>query len=171
MHGPLSVTLADIYRIRMETDVVVPTRRMFYKRYDDDVCNCHLHDTSDKLYDDLNDNLITTIKPQSFLDTEIIHNGMKKTEFHHMKKTKLPTSRTSNIPKSYKWNTIKAEFYRAKPISSNFINEVTLIRNKIISAGQPMHLVHRFYVSLFYPKKMRTVNSPYHLGFPMLRRK
>ena len=79
MHGPLSVTLADIYRIRMETDVVVPTRRMFYKRYDDDVYNCHLHDTSDKLYDDLNHNLITTIKPQSFLDTEIIHNGMKKT--------------------------------------------------------------------------------------------
>ena len=30
--GPLSVTLSDIHMIRMETDVVVPIRPIFYKR-------------------------------------------------------------------------------------------------------------------------------------------
>ena len=32
MGGPSSVTLADIHRIRMETDVVVPIKPIFYKR-------------------------------------------------------------------------------------------------------------------------------------------
>ena len=48
----------------------------------------------------------------------------------HRKKTKLPTPWTSNIPKRYKRNTIKAELYQAKRISSNFTNEVNLIRTK-----------------------------------------
>ena len=37
MGGPLSVTLSDIHMIRMETDVVVPIRPIFYKRYIDDI--------------------------------------------------------------------------------------------------------------------------------------
>ena len=45
------------------------------------------------------------------MDTEIIHNnGMIETRVHR-KKTKLPTPWTSNIPKRYKWNTIKTELY------------------------------------------------------------
>ena len=48
----------------------------------------------------------------------------------HRKKTKLPTPWTSNIPKRYKRNTIKAELYQAKRISSNFTNEVNLRRTK-----------------------------------------
>ena len=51
----------------------------------------------------------------------------------HRKKTKFPTPWASNLPKRYKWNTIKAELYRAKRILSNFTNEVTLIRNKFKS--------------------------------------
>ena len=60
----------------------------------------------------------------------------------HRKKTKLSTSWTSNIPKRYKRNTIKAELYGAKRISSNFTNEVTLIRNKFKSADYPMRFVN-----------------------------
>ena len=57
----------------------------------------------------------------------------------HRKKTKLPTTPwTSNIPKRYKRNTIKA----AKWISSKFTNEVTLIKNKFKSAGYPMHFIN-----------------------------
>ena len=61
----------------------------------------------------------------------------------HNKKTKLTTLWTSNIPKRHKWNTIKAELYRAKRISLNFTIEVTLIRNKFKSAGYPMRFVNR----------------------------
>ena len=60
----------------------------------------------------------------------------------HWKKAKLPTSWRSNVPKLYKWNTIKAELYRKKRISSNFTNEVTLIRNKFKSAGYPIRFVN-----------------------------
>ena len=47
--GPLSVTLADIHMIRMETDVVVPAGPIFYKRYVDDIYNYHQKNTVDKL--------------------------------------------------------------------------------------------------------------------------
>ena len=60
----------------------------------------------------------------------------------HRKKTKLPTPLTSNIPKRYKRNTIKGELYRTKCISSNFTNEVALIRNKFNTAGYPMRFVN-----------------------------
>ena len=39
MGGPLSVNLADIHMIRMETDMVVPIRPIFYKQYMDDIYN------------------------------------------------------------------------------------------------------------------------------------
>ena len=58
------------------------------------------------------------------------------------KKTKLPTPWKSNIPKRYKRNTIKAELFRAKCVSSNFANKVTLVRNKFKSAGYPMRFVN-----------------------------
>ena len=86
----------------------------------------------------------------------------------HRKETKLPTPWTSNIPKQYKQNIIKAELHPAKHISSNFTNEVALIRNKFKSAGYPMRFVnsviHEF-------TKMRTMSSSCHLGFLKLRRK
>ena len=85
----------------------------------------------------------------------------------HNKKTKLTTLWTSNIPKRHKWNTIKAELYRAKRISLNFTIEVTLIRNKFKSAGYPM----RFVNSVVKLKQMRTMNSSFHLDFLKLRRK
>ena len=62
------------------------------------------------------------------------YNGIIETRVHR-KKTKLPKPWTSNIPKRYKRNTIKTELYRAKRISSNFTNEVILIRNKFKSPG------------------------------------
>ena len=57
-------------------------------------------------------------------------------------KTKLSTPWTPNIPKRYKRNTIKTELYRAKRISSNFTNEVTLISNKFKSVGYHMHFIN-----------------------------
>ena len=53
MGGPLSVTLADIHMIRMETDVVVPIRPIFYKRYVNDIYNRCQKNTVNKLYNGL----------------------------------------------------------------------------------------------------------------------
>ena len=147
MGGPLSVPLSDIHMIRMETDVVVPIRPIFYKRYIDDIYNRRQKNTSDVLYDALNNyhpkiKLTIETNPLRFLDTEIIHiNGTIETKVHR-KKTKLPIPWTSNIPKRYKRNSIKTELYRAKQISSNFASEVTVIRNKFESAGYPKRFVN-----------------------------
>ena len=49
MGGSLSVTLADIRMIWIETDVVVTTRSIFYKQYVDGIYN--RKNTVNKLYD------------------------------------------------------------------------------------------------------------------------
>ena len=117
--GPLSVTLSDIHMIRMETDVVVRIRTIFYKLYVDDIYNRHQKNTSDVLYDALNNyhpqmKLTIETKQKRFLDTEIIHiKGTIETRVHR-RKTKLLIPWTSNIPKRYKRSSIKTELYRVK---------------------------------------------------------
>ena len=54
MGGPLSVTLSDIHIIPMETDVLVPIRPIFHNWYIDDIYNRRQKNTSDVLYDALN---------------------------------------------------------------------------------------------------------------------
>ena len=54
MGGPLSVTLSDIYMVKMEGDIVVPTKPIFYRRYVDDIYNRRKKNTEDKLYQSLN---------------------------------------------------------------------------------------------------------------------
>ena len=133
--------------IQMETDVVAPIIPIFHRRYIDDIYNPCQKNTSDALYDALNNyhpkiKLTIETNPQRLLDTEITHiNGTKETRVHR-KKTKSPIPWTSNIPKRYKINSIKTELYRAKPISSNFTSEVTVIRNKFKSAGYPKRFVN-----------------------------
>ena len=147
MGGPLSVTLSDIHKIRMETDAVVPIRPIFYKRYVDDIYIRRQKNTCNVLYNAINNynpkiKLTIETNPQRFLDTGTTHiNGTIETRVHR-KKTKLPIPWTSNIPKRYNRNSIKTELYRAKRISSNFTSEVTVIRNKFESAGYPKRFVN-----------------------------
>ena len=134
MGGPLSVTLADIHLIRMDTDVVVPTRPIFYKRYADEIYNRRQRNTVHELFDGLNKyrpkvKLTIDTNPLRFLDTVIFRNNGLIGTLSPRKKTKSPTPWTSHIPKSYKRNTIKAELYRGKRISTIFTKEATLIRN------------------------------------------
>ena len=49
MGGPLSVTLSDIYMNKMESDIVVPTKPVFYRRFVDDIYNRRKKNTEDKL--------------------------------------------------------------------------------------------------------------------------
>ena len=58
MAGPLSVTLADIHMIPMETDVVVPSRPILYKQYVDDTYCRRQKNSVDKLYDGLSTTII-----------------------------------------------------------------------------------------------------------------
>ena len=37
MGGPLSVTFSDIYMVKMENDVVIPSKPIFYSRFVDDI--------------------------------------------------------------------------------------------------------------------------------------
>ena len=37
MGGPLSVTFSDIFMIKMENDIVIPTKPIFYHSYVDDI--------------------------------------------------------------------------------------------------------------------------------------
>ena len=43
--GPLPVTSSDIYMVKMENDVVIPSKPIFYLRFVDDdlqICRWHL---------------------------------------------------------------------------------------------------------------------------------
>ena len=37
MLGPLSVTFSDTFMIKMENEIVIPTKPIFYRRYVDDI--------------------------------------------------------------------------------------------------------------------------------------
>ena len=54
MGGPLSVTFSDISMIKMENDIVIPTKPLFYRRYVDDICNRRKKNIDDSLFKALN---------------------------------------------------------------------------------------------------------------------
>ena len=118
MGGPLSVTLSDIHMIRMETDVVLPIRPIFYKRYIDGIYNRRQKNTSDVLYDALNNyhpkiKLTIETNPQRFLDTEIIHiNGTIETQ-------KRYTGRKQNC--QYHGHQTFLKGIRETPLKQNYI--------------------------------------------------
>ena len=188
MGGPLSVTLADIHIIQMETDIVFLWYQFGqYFPYDNRMTYIisAQKNTIDKLYDGLNNyhsKIKLTIETNllRFLDAEIIHINSILETWVHTKKTKLPTPFTYNIPKRYKQHNIKRELHWAKPTLSNFTNEVTLIRNKFKSKDYPSHfvnsIIHEFTTAqtnenneliippwLFEVKKITLVKIPYGL--------
>ena len=78
MGAPLSVTLGDIYMVKIEIDVAHPLKPMFYSRYVDDIYNRHRKDEFDGVFHALNNyheniKLTTEIRPSKFLDTQLIN--------------------------------------------------------------------------------------------------
>ena len=76
MGGPVSVVFTDIFMCKMEEDVVVPAKLIFYKRYVDDTYIGRKKNV-DELFQNLksyhtNMKLILEENPRKFLDTEII---------------------------------------------------------------------------------------------------
>ena len=54
MGGPISVVFSDIFMRKMELDVVVPAKPIFYKRYLDDTHVRREKNDVDKLFEELN---------------------------------------------------------------------------------------------------------------------
>ena len=83
MGGPLSVTFSDIYMVKMENDVVIPSKPIFYRRFVDDIYSRRkLGDNV--LFDRLNSyhpniKLTIEVNPTKSLDTKITNiNGIYK---------------------------------------------------------------------------------------------
>ena len=96
MGGPLSVTFSDIYMVKMENDVVMPSKPIFYLRFVDDIYSrWKLGDNV--LFDRLNNyhpniKLTIEVNPSKFLDTKLTNiNGAYKFNVYR-KNTKLPSS-------------------------------------------------------------------------------
>ncbi|XP_066923867.1 uncharacterized protein [Clytia hemisphaerica] len=104
MGGPLSVTLANIFLTKMETEIVKSIKPPFYKRYVDDIITRRKINEPDYLLQSMNNyhrNIRFTIEtqPTKFLDTDIILiNGQVITSVHR-KQNKHPTHWSSKIPK------------------------------------------------------------------------
>ena len=117
MGGPLSVTFSDIYMVKMENDVVTPSKPIFYRRFVDDIYS--RRKSGDVLFDRLNNyhpniKLTKEVNPSHFLGTKhTTINGAYKFNVHR-KNTKLPSPLTSKTPKRYKRNTINDELHRSK---------------------------------------------------------
>ena len=165
MGGPLSVTLADIHMIRTENDVIKPLKPFFYKRYVDDIYSHRKKNCIDQLYYELNNyhpniNLIISINPKKFLDTQVITKNEKIETAVYRKSIKLPVPWSSNIPKRYKRNAINADLHRLKTISTNFDKEIYRIRKKFLAADYPQEFVESV-IRNFENGKIESVEDDY----------
>ena len=93
MGGPLSVTFSDIYMVKMENDVVIPSKPIFYRRFVGDIYSRRKFFA---LFDRLNNyhsNIKFTIEvnPSKFLNTKLT-NIIGAYKFNvYWKNTKLPS--------------------------------------------------------------------------------
>ena len=128
MGSPVSVVSSDIFMCKMEEDVVVPAKPIFYKRYVDDTYIRRKKNVNDELFQNLNcyhTNIKLTLEgnPRKFLDTEIIRKNNTISTQVFTKLTTFPVQWSFKIPTSYKRNAITSELHRAK------ISQRTLLRN------------------------------------------
>jgi len=146
MGGPLSVIMADIWMVKVEREVVEPTKPKFYRRYVDDVINRRNISEHDSLFESLNNhhrnmNFTIEINPPKFLDTNIVINQGKVTSSVHRKVGKLPVHWSSETPKRYKRNAITGDLHRSTRISDDIVKETNLIKQKFINANFPKRFI------------------------------
>ena len=100
MSGPLFVTSSDINMIKVENDITLPTKPVFYCRFVDDIYDRRKKNTEDKLYHSLNNyhkNIKLTIEVSAtkFLDTHLF-NQMETWNIHHSS-TQKRTQNTNTL--------------------------------------------------------------------------
>ena len=130
----------------MENDVVIPSKPIFYHRFADDIYSRRkLGDNI--LFDRLNSyhsniKLTIEVNPSKFLDTKLTNiSGTYKFNVYR-ENTKLPSPWTCKTPKRHKRNTINGDLHRSKRISSNFDEEIPLIKEKFMKADYPLRLIN-----------------------------
>ena len=129
--------------VKMENDVAIPSKSISYCRFVDDIYSrWKLRDNN--LFDQLNSyypniKIIIEVNPSKFLNTKLTNiNGTY--EFNvYWKNAKLPSPWTSKPPK---WNTINSDLHRSKRLSSNFDEEIPLIKEKFMKADYPLRFIN-----------------------------
>ena len=118
MGRPLPVTFSDIYMVKMENDVVIPSKTIFYRRFVDDTYSRRkLGDNV--LFERLNNyhpniKLTIEVNPSNFFGSKFTNiSGVYKFNLYR-KNTKLPSPWTSKTLKRYKRNTINGDLHRSK---------------------------------------------------------
>ena len=139
MGGPVSVVFTDIFMCKMEEDVVVPAKLIFYKRYVDDTYIGRKKNV-DELFQNLksyhtNMKLILEENPRKFLDTEIIRKNNTISTQVFTKLTKFPVHLSFKIPTNYKRNAITSELHRAKKFATDFSKKLRRIKTAFSHAG------------------------------------
>ena len=100
MRGPLPVTFSDIYMVKVENDVVTPSKPIFYCRFVDGI-----YSRRKLRYKHSNIRLSIEVNPSTFLDTKLTNiSGVYKLNVFR-KNTKLTSPWTSKTSKRYKQNT------------------------------------------------------------------
>ena len=94
MGGSLSITLSDIWMVKMENNIVIPHKPIFYKRYIDDIINRRKKHKEDLLFKKLDNyhpkiKLTIEINPPKFLDTGFIISNNEVATSVHRKESKL----------------------------------------------------------------------------------
>ena len=109
MGGPLSVTFSDIYMVKMENYAVISSKRIFYRRFVDDIYSRRkLGDNV--LFDQLNSyhpniKLTIEVNPSTFLETKLTNLNRTYESKFYCTNTKLSSPWTSKTSKRYKRNT------------------------------------------------------------------
>ena len=136
-----------ISNIKIENEIVIPTKPIFYRRYVDDIYNRRKKNFADSLFKALNSyhkNIKSTIEinPIKFPDTHLHNKDGSYVTKVYRKETKIPPHLFSQIPKRYRRNSIKVDLHRAKKVSTNLKEEIKFIRNKFIKADFPLPFIN-----------------------------
>ena len=132
---------------KMEEDVVVPAKPIFYKRYVDDTYIRRKKNVNDELFQNLNcyrRNFKLTLEEnrRKLLDTEFMRkNNIISTQVF-TKLTKIPVHWSSKIPTNYKRNAITSELDRTKKIATDIDKELRRIKTKFLYAGYPVNFIN-----------------------------
>ena len=144
MGGPLSVTFSDIYMVKMENDVAIPSKPIFCWRFVDDIYRRRklgdnvLFDQSNSCHPNIK--LTIEVNPSKSVDTKLTNINCTYKFNVYWKNTKLPSPWTSKTPKHHKRNTINDDLHCSS--SSNFDEEIPLIKEKFMKADYPLHFIN-----------------------------
>ena len=153
MGGPLTVILSDIWMVKMENNIVVPQKPIFYKRYVDNIISHRKKHEEDLLFKKLNNyhpniKLAIETNPPKFFDTETIILNNEVVTSVHRTESKLPVPFESQVPKHYKCSTLLGKLHRAKKISSKFQKEVKNMKEKFSKANFPLRFINSLVAQL-----------------------